>query len=309
MEGANNGGMLYHERQVSNLCALHCINTLLQGPYFSEVELAAHASDLDQREWQMMMLPAAGGYVSHNVSLGGNFSIQVIQKALEVWDLQVIPLNSPVAEPAKMDPDLENAYIFHPQDHWYSVRKVNGEWYNFNSYCAAPERLSKSCLAVYLNYWKGPGQSIFVVRGNFPTVFPISSSEDSTGFGKWLSPEDAERINKSFNPEQQTPQGVVESEQHSNQFLSEERINNSCNSVQQAPQEAVVETQQHSSQFLSDEEDEMYSDDDDEDLNVALVASLMDSSPVVTNAEASLHPSDERSQVASSFGGDKENTP
>ncbi|MCI37602.1 ataxin-3, partial [Trifolium medium] len=79
MEGANNGGMLYHERQESKLCALHCVNTLLQGPYFSEVELAAHASDLDHRERQMMMLPAqsaANGYFSHNVALDGNFSIQ-----------------------------------------------------------------------------------------------------------------------------------------------------------------------------------------------------------------------------------------
>jgi ataxin-3 len=80
MEGANNGGKLYHEIQESKLCALHCINTLLQGPYFSEVELAAHASDLDDKERQMMMLPAhssAGGFFSHNMDLDGNFSIQV----------------------------------------------------------------------------------------------------------------------------------------------------------------------------------------------------------------------------------------
>jgi len=81
MEGASNGGMLYHEVQESKLCAVHCVNTVLQGPFFSEFDLAALASDLDCKERQMMMMPAhssAGGDLfSHNVSLDGDFSIQV----------------------------------------------------------------------------------------------------------------------------------------------------------------------------------------------------------------------------------------
>lgn len=91
MEGASNGGMLYHEVQESKLCAVHCVNTVLQGPFFSELDLAALASDLDRRERQMMMegIGGGGGEVSvagggdflsqesHNVSLGGDFSIQV----------------------------------------------------------------------------------------------------------------------------------------------------------------------------------------------------------------------------------------
>jgi hypothetical protein len=32
--------MLYHEAQVASLCGMHCINTLLQGPFFSELDLA-----------------------------------------------------------------------------------------------------------------------------------------------------------------------------------------------------------------------------------------------------------------------------
>ncbi|CAI8601098.1 unnamed protein product [Vicia faba] len=232
MDGISNGGMLYHEVQESKLCAVHCINTVLQG---------------------------AGDLFSHNVSLDGDFSIQVLQKALEVWDLQVIPLDSPVAEPAQVDPELENAFICHLQDHWFCIRKVNGEWYNFDSLYAAPQHLSKFYLAAYLDSLKGSGWSIFLVRGNFPKEFPISSSEASNGFGQWLLPEDAERITKS------------------------------CNSVQQAPQqERVAERQQYSNQFLSREEAELFSDMEDEDLKAAIAASLMDSTSVVTNiAEAS----------------------
>lgn len=86
MERPSNGGILYHEVQEANLCAVHCVNTVLQGPFFSEFDLAAVASDLDGKERQVMLEGAAAGTFSagdffseesHNVSLGGDFSIQV----------------------------------------------------------------------------------------------------------------------------------------------------------------------------------------------------------------------------------------
>ncbi|XP_030450058.1 ataxin-3 homolog [Syzygium oleosum] len=216
MEGASNGGMLYHEVQESKLCAVHCVNTVLQGPFFSEFDLAALASDLDRKERQVMMPQGGGDFLSqesHNVSLDGDFSIQVLEKALEVWDLQVIPLNSPVAEPAQIDPELENAFICHLQDHWFCIRKVNGEWYNFDSLYAAPQHLSKFYLSAYLDSLKGFGWSIFLVRGNFPRECPISSSEAPSGYGQWLSPEDAERIIKSCNTTQPPPPPPQRSDQ------------------------------------------------------------------------------------------------
>ncbi|KAJ7961303.1 Ataxin-3 like [Quillaja saponaria] len=260
MEGVSNGGMLYHEVQESKLCAVHCVNSVLQGPFFSEFDLAALASDLDRKERQMMLQGGAssGDFLSeesHNVSLDGDFSIQVLQKALEVWDLQVIPLDSPVAEPAQIDPEMESAFICHLQDHWFCIRKVNGEWYNFDSLYAAPQHLSKFYLSAYLDSLKGFGWSIFLVRGNFPKEFPISSSEASNGFGQWLLPEDAERITKS------------------------------CNSVQAAPPQRI-DGRQQSDPLLSNGEAEMLSDMEDEDLKAAIAASLIDSSPAVASTEA-----------------------
>ncbi|XP_021289215.1 ataxin-3 homolog [Herrania umbratica] len=260
MEGASNGGMLYHEVQESKLCAVHCVNTVLQGPFFSEFDLAALASDLDTKERQMMLegTAAAGDFLSeesHNVSLGGDFSIQVLQKALEVWDLQVIPLDCPVAEPAQIDPELENAFICHLHDHWFCIRKVNGEWYNFDSLYAAPQHFSKFYLSAYLDSLKGSGWSIFLVRGNFPKECPISSSEASNRYGQWLSPEDAERITKSCN-------------------LTETQRND----IDQLPPEPV---------FSLDGTDVQFSDIEDEDLKAAIAASLMDSSPATASVEAS----------------------
>lgn len=252
MEGPINGGLLYHEVQESKLCAVHCVNTVLQGPFFSEFDLAALASDLDRKERQMM-LQGFDSEESHNVSMDGDFSIQVLQKALEVWDLQVIPLDCPVAEPAQIDPEFENAFICHLQDHWFCIRKVNGEWYNFDSLYAAPEHLSKFYLSAYLDSLKGFGWSIFLVRGNFPRECPISSSEDSNGFGQWLSPQDAEKITKSCN-------------------------------ARDAPHRINMSQQQLSNQFQATGEAEMLSDSEDEDLKAAIAASLLDSSPSMTSS-------------------------
>ncbi|PUZ51416.1 hypothetical protein GQ55_6G183900 [Panicum hallii var. hallii] len=86
---ASNGGLLYHGVQEGKLCVVHCINTALQGPFFSEFDLAALACDLDQRECLVMLESsqspsaanaASGDFLaegSHNVSLGGDFSIQI----------------------------------------------------------------------------------------------------------------------------------------------------------------------------------------------------------------------------------------
>lgn len=158
-----------------------------------------------------------------------------------MWDLQVIPLDSPVAEPAQIDPESENAFICHLEDHWFCIRKVNGEWYNFDSLYAAPEHLSKFYLSAYLDSLKGFGWSIFLVRGNFPKECPMTSSEAPNGYGQWLSPDDAERITKS------------------------------CNS----PSNPRASRMQH----LSDPH-VPYSDED-EDLKAAIAASLMDSTPEI----------------------------
>ncbi|KAL0451063.1 UNVERIFIED_CONTAM: Ataxin-3 [Sesamum latifolium] len=144
---------------------------------------------------------------------------------------------------------MENAFICHLQDHWFCIRKVNGEWYNFDSLYAAPEHLSKFYLSAYLDSLKGFGWSIFLVRGNFPKECPITSSEASNGYGQWLSPEDAERITKSCNSDSRTRGGAGERQSYEPNIQYEEA--------------------------------EMLVDDEDEDLKAAIAASLMDSGPAI----------------------------
>lgn len=98
-------------------CGLHCINALLQGPYFNEVSMSQVALALDQKERDLM---AESGYSStdylkymqvinslvvklfvhqegsSNVADDGNYSIQVLQKALKNYgDYQCVPIANP----------------------------------------------------------------------------------------------------------------------------------------------------------------------------------------------------------------------
>jgi hypothetical protein len=76
---------LYHEKQVAGLCGVHAINTLLQGPFISEWDLAKIAQDLDALERQLMASQGMdteafrrfAAEESGNVAGNGMFSIQV----------------------------------------------------------------------------------------------------------------------------------------------------------------------------------------------------------------------------------------
>ncbi len=46
--------LIFHETQVGSLCAQHCLNSLLQGDFYSPVDLANIANECDQIERRMM---------------------------------------------------------------------------------------------------------------------------------------------------------------------------------------------------------------------------------------------------------------
>uniref|UniRef100_A0A668W643 ubiquitinyl hydrolase 1 n=1 Tax=Oreochromis aureus TaxID=47969 RepID=A0A668W643_OREAU len=52
---------IFHEKQEGSLCAQHCLNNLLQGEYFTPVDLSSIAQQLDEEERMRM---AEGGMAS-----------------------------------------------------------------------------------------------------------------------------------------------------------------------------------------------------------------------------------------------------
>jgi ataxin-3 len=76
------------------------------------------------------------------------------------------------------------------QEHWFTIRKVDGDWWNFNSLYPAPESLSAFYLTAYLDSLKQQGYTVFVIRGNLPASPAATGTQDMDGPGKWWSPEE-----------------------------------------------------------------------------------------------------------------------
>ncbi|XP_026568994.1 ataxin-3 isoform X2 [Pseudonaja textilis] len=182
MEADGGGGRhinmeaIFHERQEGSLCAQHCLNNLLQGEYFSPVELSSIAQQLDEEERIRM---AEGGVSSEeyriflqqpsgNMDDSGFFSIQVISNALKVWGLELILFNSPEYQRLGIDPINERSFICNYKEHWFTVRKLGKQWFNLNSLLTGPELISDTYLALFLAQLQQEGYSIFVVKGDLP---------------------------------------------------------------------------------------------------------------------------------------------
>lgn len=81
------------------------------------------------------------------------------------------------------------------QEHWFTIRKTDDGWWNFNSLYPAPEQLSNFYLTAYLDSLKQQGYTIFVVRGTLPP--PASAAAAAGGLegqGRWWDPEEVRPV-------------------------------------------------------------------------------------------------------------------
>ncbi|KAG7188105.1 hypothetical protein KM043_015954 [Ampulex compressa] len=169
---------IFHEKQEGYLCAQHCLNALLQGPYFNAVDLANFGHQMDEEERIRMAESGIDSedyklfleQPSENMDDSGYFSVQVISSALKVWGLELIPYNStePTALLAQNDPSQMKAYICNYKGHWFTIRKLGSQWFNLNSMLSGPQLISDTYLAMYLAQLLQEGYSIFIVIGTFP---------------------------------------------------------------------------------------------------------------------------------------------
>uniref|UniRef100_A0A2K6C5F9 ubiquitinyl hydrolase 1 n=1 Tax=Macaca nemestrina TaxID=9545 RepID=A0A2K6C5F9_MACNE len=148
---------IFHEKQEGSLCAQHCLNNLLQGEYFSPVELSSVAHQLLH-----VFTAAFWKYDS------GFFSIQVISNALKVWGLELILFNSPEYQRLRINPINERSFICNYKEYWFTVRKLGKQWFNLNSLLTGPELVSDTYLALFLAQLQQEGYSVFVVKGDLP---------------------------------------------------------------------------------------------------------------------------------------------
>jgi ataxin-3 len=157
---------------------------------------------------------------SGNAAANGNFSIQVLTKALEVWSLTCVPATSQAAGSAWREPQRESAFLCNLDQHWFTVRRCDARsptvhasaagtstdatstststsaWWNFNSMFPAPQPISELYLSAFLAQLKDEGYSIFVVRGVAPRADANAAPGPTGEYGRWITPEEAATLNK-----------------------------------------------------------------------------------------------------------------
>eukprot|EP00753_Platysulcus_tardus_P012782 PLAT3542.7.p1 GENE.PLAT3542.7~~PLAT3542.7.p1 ORF type:complete len:265 (-),score=104.83 PLAT3542.7:421-1215(-) len=154
--------LLYHEKQEALLCGQHCLNNLLQGPFFSAPDLAAIARELDEREAELL-----GGVALHErVSDDGNFGIEVLREALlRSHGLRLGPLTPEILA----DAGGQQAFVCNLHSHWYALRRTEGDhWWDLNSLLPEPEPITSFFLSALLAQLQGEGWNIQIVEGKLP---------------------------------------------------------------------------------------------------------------------------------------------
>ncbi|CAD7934631.1 unnamed protein product [Amoebophrya sp. A120] len=169
MDAANR--QVYWEKQGKDkLCAVHTLNALMQQPAFDEFTLGAIAQQLDAEESRIMGGPSIPGGESHNVDADGNFSLPVMERALNQYDITLVNLDRPDVRSKIMSTQdgayREEAYVCnsHRRAHWFCLRKVFSKWYDFDSLKPAPTFISDSHLNSFLESTMSAGFTVFVVR-------------------------------------------------------------------------------------------------------------------------------------------------
>lgn len=113
-----------------------------------------------------------------NLANSGNFSVQVLTKAMQAYGgYDCVPLNTyDQSRPDKTKSlgELVEGFICHKGDHWISLRKVHGQWYNLNStniVPPGPQYISDFQLDAFLGSLKGNNFIIYVVQS--PELKPL----------------------------------------------------------------------------------------------------------------------------------------
>jgi ataxin-3 len=123
--------------------------------FFQVFDLSNIAIELDKEEQALML----GGDIDpevlqalepepSNVCLDGNFSIQVLRKALTTFGVDMVRFNSEEGiDLLKITPpEQQQGYICNFNDHWFGIRKIKGKFYNLDSLKKKPVVVSDTYL-------------------------------------------------------------------------------------------------------------------------------------------------------------------
>lgn len=149
---------VYWEKQGNDrMCGLHCINSMLQGPHYSEDMLAIIGKELDQQETDFLKAHGAdtneiARHNSSNVLEDGFINISVLVECLKRKNILLENVSeTDLIKIITNDHHQDIGYICNLREHWFSVRKIYNTWYILDSLKKAPLYIKDVQLKLYFN--------------------------------------------------------------------------------------------------------------------------------------------------------------
>jgi len=211
---------IYWEKQESALCGTHCLNNLLQGPYFSAVDMAGVAAALDERERALMRESGvdSAAFLAHmaadssNVDDSGNYSIEVLSTCLQNLGFECVNIQNEHCASIRADMAAQQGFICNLHSHWFGLRRINGLWFNLNSLQAendgwGPTYLSDFAFLALIDSLRSKRYSIFVVTSNTGSWPPADTDADVRGQGRWFDSREVVEATKSGFKKQKLAHG------------------------------------------------------------------------------------------------------
>lgn len=190
---------VYFEKQGGDrLCGVHCLNSLLQGPIFTQVDLNKFAAELDKEESALLTAEEKAAQPrsmtissllnrpqSHNVDDTGNFSLGVLEKALKSRYSLVVEnaARRDIIQSINRDGfEAHDGFVIHLRDHWFSARAIPNpsypgvrEWYFLDSLKNGPQPVTENDLWGTVQGLIQSGSNVFSISGG-RLPLPIQSS-------------------------------------------------------------------------------------------------------------------------------------
>ncbi|UVC49455.1 hypothetical protein MACK_003290 [Theileria orientalis] len=201
--------VIYWEKQdpKTKMCALHCLNSLLQGPLVTTDELCEISLLLDSEENRL--LNGNFGYNGTvlgygNVSDSGDFNLPVLQSALTTRNISCTHFSLSQLSLSMFQNNHSIGFICNIQSHWFSIRYLHHNWYILDSLRQGPVPIEPGPLYDYVkkNLETAAGVILLIVPTGtklpepdpftYPTVQPnqfyvklsdIEGGNEGGGFG------------------------------------------------------------------------------------------------------------------------------
>ncbi|UKJ88003.2 hypothetical protein MACJ_000445 [Theileria orientalis] len=147
--------VIYWEKQdpKTKMCALHCLNSLLQGPLVTTDELCEISLLLDSEENRL--LNGNFGYNGTvlgygNVSDSGDFNLPVLQSALSIRNISCTHFSLSQLSLSMFQNNHSIGFICNIQSHWFSIRYLHHHWYILDSLRQGPVPIEPGPLYDYV---------------------------------------------------------------------------------------------------------------------------------------------------------------